>query len=67
MKDGVAGTMVEGDYELRPWEGEDRQVGGWAGSLNPVSSTLTQHQVQGIRLWEAATPHPDPPASSSFL
>lgn len=37
MKDGVAGTMVEGDYELRPWEGEARQVGGWAGSLNPVS------------------------------
>lgn len=33
----MAGTMGEGDYVLRPWEGEDGQVGGWAGSLNPAS------------------------------
>lgn len=33
----VAGVMGEGDTVLRPWEGEDWQLGGWAGSLNPVS------------------------------
>lgn len=47
-KDGVAGVMGEGDCVLRPREGEDWQLGGWAPSARSQA-------------WGAIIPHPTRP------
>lgn len=53
---------------LRPREGEDWQLGGQEGALDPVSQcselALSGHKEPGLG---SSHRHPDPPSLSSFL
>lgn len=60
--------MGEGNMTvLRPWEGEDWQLGGQEGALNTVSQCSELALSTRSRALGSGHRHPDPPSLSSFL